>query len=434
VTRDGDAAEQALGTAQVVLGRAEDALAAGRPEEAANVLAQAGEAPIDDTLLPRWLDTLARANRFLSRHRETVSWIEKRLADSPSPGARVQLLRARVGALRQFDPHAALELVNDALAAAREAGDLPAIASVLSHASFCAYRRGDARLAAQFAEQAEKLAFPTPRAQIDGLRAQLFAATAAGAIERALELSTILRDRHLVVGDVAGAANECNNRAEELQRLGRPEDALASALEAQKLAASSGHRGVAAFAEVLGAAAICESGRLDEGIAALERALQAPDNLIFELDTAAAHAFWRVERRVADDARHAAAISAGALARASSAGVSHLLTKLHATRARALALLGLAFEARAELESARQLANVADIESELHLALTMAEILPAGEPAREVSVRAARTRLLLAAARREDPRRYCTNVRLHRRLLELSGGVPDDLPDAMGQK
>ena len=102
MTRDGDAAEQALGAAQAALGHAEDALAAGRPEEAAGVLAAAADASIDDTLLPRWVDTLSRANRFLSRHRDTVTWIEKRLADSPSPAARVQLLRARVGALRQM--------------------------------------------------------------------------------------------------------------------------------------------------------------------------------------------------------------------------------------------------------------------------------------------------------------------------------------------
>jgi hypothetical protein len=186
---------------------AEAALAEGKPEAALALLADPGDPggtpdPVDDALLARWLDVLTRANRFLSRHRDTVTWIERRLADSPSPSARAQLLCARVAALRQFDPQAALELVDEALKAAREVGDMPAIAHVLAHASFCAYRRGDARLAAQFADQAEKLAFPTPRAQIDGLRAQLFAATAAGSIERSLDLSTTLIDRHLMMGDL----------------------------------------------------------------------------------------------------------------------------------------------------------------------------------------------------------------------------------------
>ncbi len=425
MTRDGDAATR--------LADAEAALAAGNPEDALAHLGGIADTSVGDALLPRWLDTLARANRFLSRFRDTVAWIEQRLANGPSPTARVQLLRARVAALRQFDPHAALELVDEALEAARAAGDMPAVANVLSHASFCAYRRGDARLAAQFAEQAEKLAFPTLEAQIDGLRAQMFAATAAGSIERSLELSTTLRDRQLGIGDLAGAANECNNRAESYLRLGRSADAGDSAREAAALAKKAGHHAVEHFADVLSAVAAAEAGQISLGIEALRRAESEPDNLIFTIDTAAALAFWLIERREEGDAAAAAAVSARALARAGASGVSHLVTKLHATRARSLALLGLTIEARAELASARQYANVADAESELQLALTMAEVLPAGEPMREVAVRAARTRLLLAAARREDPRRYCTGVRLHRRLLELSGGVPADLPDATGR-
>jgi hypothetical protein len=42
----------------------------------------------------------------------------------------------------------------------------------------------------------------------------------------------------------------------------------------------------------------------------------------------------------------------------------------------------------------------------------------------------ARTRILRAAARREDPHAFCTHVRVNRRLLELTGGVPSDLPRA----
>ena len=73
MTRDGDAAERASGSAQAALGHAEEALAAGRPEQALALLGGASDAPLDDTLLPRWLDTLSRANRFLSRHRAADS-------------------------------------------------------------------------------------------------------------------------------------------------------------------------------------------------------------------------------------------------------------------------------------------------------------------------------------------------------------------------
>jgi len=47
-----------------------------------------------------------------------------------------------------------------------------------------------------------------------------------------------------------------------------------------------------------------------------------------------------------------------------------------------------------------------------------------------VMIGAARARILRTASRREDPRAYCTGVRLHRRLLELTGGIPADLPGA----
>jgi hypothetical protein len=61
-------------------------------------------------------------------------------------------------------------------------------------------------------------------------------------------------------------------------------------------------------------------------------------------------------------------------------------------------------------------------------ALAAAEVLPAAEPARQVVLSTARARILRRATRREDPHAFCVNVRLNRRLLELSGGVPPDLP------
>jgi hypothetical protein len=58
----------------------------------------------------------------------------------------------------------------------------------------------------------------------------------------------------------------------------------------------------------------------------------------------------------------------------------------------------------------------------------MAEILGPGDPAGSVALNQARARLLRIAGRRQDPHAYCTMVRLNRRILELSGGVPADLP------
>jgi hypothetical protein len=412
------------------LEEAERALTAGQPERAQSALARVSDQDVHDGLLARFLDALSRTNRFLNRHRDTVSWIEKRLLDSPSVVARVLFLRARVAALRQLDPQAALDLVDEALAAARDAKDADVTASLLAHASFCAYRRGDARLAARFADEAALGHFDTPRARIDALRAQLFAATASGAIERSLELSRTVRDLLFREGDLAGTANEHNNCAEEYLRLGMSMEALGEARAGGALAARAGHRAVEAFSDVLAARAAAEGGNLDDAITGLRLHAQERQNLIFWLDTVAALAFWLLERGQAADVELALALTTQATTDAAAVGVRHLLTSLHAMRARALARSGDLAAAHAEMALARQAADAADRDAELTLALTMGEVLPPGDPAREVSLRAARSKLLVAAQRREDPWRYCAGVRLNRRVLELSGGVPTDLPGA----
>jgi hypothetical protein len=64
------------------------------------------------------------------------------------------------------------------------------------------------------------------------------------------------------------------------------------------------------------------------------------------------------------------------------------------------------------------------------LALAAGEVLTPADSQRQVMLSAARARILRTASRREDPRAFCTGVRLHRRLLELTGGIPSDLPGA----
>jgi tetratricopeptide (TPR) repeat protein len=411
---------------------AEAALASGQPEAARERLDRVAGHGMSDAMMARFIDALQRANRLINRHGETVAWIEGRLGAAVSPGVRVLLLRSRVVALRQIDPQAALDKVEEALDAARALGDETSTAALLAHGSFCAYRRGDARLARQYADQAAIEAFTAPLARVEALRAQMFAATAAGAHERELELSTTVRDRLLELGEIASASNEYNNCAESYLRLGRADDAWKMAKEAGLLAAKAGHRGVESFAFVLAARAAAERGDLDASITALQRSDRADNNVMFQIDTLSALAYWLLERDDEGDAASAEEICGRALADAKARGVHHLVTTFHAIRARALVRLGDEPAARAELAQARLAADVADKDSELQLALTMAEVLAPGEPAREVSLSAARTRVLLGASKRDDPWRYCTGVRLHRRVLELSGGVPNDLPRGPG--
>src|SRR5262245_4938024 len=102
---------------------AEEALAQGEPETARSLLEEAAAGPMDDARLVRLVTALAQANRFLSRHRETVKFIDGKLG-SVDGKTRAVLLRIRIAALRQFDTQAVLAEADAALAAAEAAGDL----------------------------------------------------------------------------------------------------------------------------------------------------------------------------------------------------------------------------------------------------------------------------------------------------------------------
>lgn len=77
-------------------------------------------------------------------------------------------------------------------------------------------------------------------------------------------------------------------------------------------------------------------------------------------------------------------------------------------------------------------AQRAELASQLLLALAVAEVCPADSYRRRVVLNEARTRILRNAQRRDNPQAFCLEVRLNRRLLELSGGVPADLPGSPG--
>ncbi len=411
-----------------LLTSAEAAVAAGDPSAAREHLASAATLGIDDTVVSRYVATLTVANRLLSKQRETLAWIEARLAGPHGPAAHAALLRGRIGALRQIDTRAVLDLVDEAIEAARAVGDFEALASVLAHASFCAYRQGNGRLAAQMAALAAERSFPTAAAQLDALRARMFAATANGEVETSLALSREVRDEMLSRGDHASGANEMNNIAEALLILGLPDQAKVEAEDAVELGQESGHGAVATFAKVLVARSMAELGELDRAIELLRHEEVNVNNVMLALDAAAILSYWLVERDAPGDAAQATHVAALGVTGAEASGVTHCLTTLLATHARATLRAGDPTKAREFLARARVAADAADPISEQHLALTMAEVLDQGDPARDVALKTARAKLLRAAARREDPWSFCTRVRLNRRLLELSGGVPADLP------
>lgn len=407
-----------------LLAEGEAALHRGDSEAAFAALSEAARAGIED--LDRLAVCLAQAGRFLGRHREVLDWIEAQVAAGGQ--ARARLLRARIGVCRHVDVPRVLELAEEALAAADEEGDQESLAAVLADAAFAAYREGATRRVNDFAERAAARTWTQPLAAYFAVRARLFAASARGDLEEALRRSEETEALAHGLGRPADAANEANNSAECHLALGQPGRALAAARRAEGLAQKAGHRRLEAFARVLGTIACAESGDLDEALAAFEARPASAFSPIQAIDAAAARAFWLLERSAGGDIDQARAVALEALAEAHRVGVSNRLTALHGQIARSAARRGDLDEARAALEEARRAADRAEPTTELLLALSIAEVLPAGDPQRRVALGSARARILRAAGRRTDPRAYCTGVRLHRRLLELSGGVPADLP------
>jgi tetratricopeptide (TPR) repeat protein len=340
----------------------------------------------------------------------------------------VALLRARVAVCRQLDLTRVLDLAEEALRAALDCGDEESYASVLSHAAFAGYRRGDVRAAQDYAERAATTTFSSAAAHYDAVRAQMFCATSLGQLEEALNYAikarAMARDQNRL-GDVA---NESNNLAEAYLELGYPVEAHACATAAIEIGRQAGHRSVEGFGHVLAAMATAERGDIDGALEMLGSAGAFAANRIFLVDASVAHAFWLLERGAAGDASLAREIAESAVESATGAGVSNRLTALYSNIARALSREGRTVAARAALESARKAGDRGEHAAQAVLTLAAAEVLPVSAPKRKVALQNTRARILRVASRREDPHAYCTRVRVHRRILELSGGVPDDLP------
>jgi len=382
-------------------------------------------------ILHRLASTFALAARYQDRHADVLAWIEGTIEKNANIAQRAGLLRARVAVCRQLDLERVLELAEEALDVAEDEGDEQAYASVLAAAAFAGYRRGDSRLASEYAERAATRTFTSAPAHYDCMRAQMFCATCLGELEAALNYATKARAMARKMNRPADVANESNNLAESYLELGCPAEARACAETAITLAHDSGHSSVELFGEVMRAVATAEAGDIDEAIeqfSRLDRRLET--NRIFAVDTCTLHAYWLLDRGAAGDARLACEIAESGIGWAEAAGVTNRLTALYSNVARAHAREGEQTEALAALEKARRCAATAEPRAQSLLALSVAEVLPVSESKRKVALTNARARILRSAQRREDPRAFCNNVRLNRRLLELSGGVPSDLPYA----
>jgi tetratricopeptide (TPR) repeat protein len=406
----------------------ESALARGEPAEAYEVLMRASSLPASGALLHRLAAAFAAAARHLSRHEEVIEWIDSRIDGVAGDGERVPLLVARLGMYRLLDSGRVLEICDETIGAALAVADHEAAARALSHAAFAAYRRGDARRARGFADRAGAIEQPTRAAQFYVLRARMFAATAAGELEANLELSMKARALARELDSKVDVANESNNLAETYLELGCPAEARACAQVAAQLSEAVGHLSLHTMATMYTAIARAETGEIDQALDALERLTSPTASGFARIDVAATHAYWLLERGAAGDARRAREIAEPTLDVATSVGAEHRLTTLYACIARALAREGQDPAARIELERARKCADRGDPSAQSMHALAAAEVLPASEPARGVVLSTARARILRRATRREDPHAFCVHVRLNRRLLELSGGVPPDLP------
>lgn len=408
----------------------EKALEQGDSKLGYELLERASAGGVEPHLLHRLARAFASAARYQSRQPEVLDWIERlMLGDGEHDPQQIAALhRARIEVCCRLDVSRVEGLVEDALGAAQAADDNEAFVSILASASFAAYRRGDARTASKYAEQAASRTFTTPQANYESLRAQMFAAVVLGELENALNLLTKARAVARELDNPADVANESNNLAEIYLDLGYPVEARACADMAVGLAASSGDSSREAFGRVLSATATAEIGLIDE---ALERFTEIEStDLILSIDMASTYSYWLLERGAAGDSDVARKVASEAIAKAERASVSNRLTSLYSNVARSYARQSRVDDAMTALERARKAADRAELSSQLLLALAVAEVLPVSNPKRKVVLNHARARILRNAEKREDPRAYCMEIRLNRRLLELSGGVPSDLPQA----
>ena len=414
-------------TGSTCLADAEAALARGESEEALDAIERAVELGVESSELHRLANAYGLVARFLNRQPDALQWIEGCLADATEPAEVACFLAARIAVCRQIDVKRVLVLADEAATAAEDARDEVNYATVIAHAAFAAYRAGDARRATHFAERVVQRDLSSKLAVYHARRAQMFAATARSEPERSLALSREARNLALDLDMRADAGNESNNLAETLLELGRPEEARDEATVGAELAIQAGHRQVEAFARVLMAMATAETGNIDPALDLLRTIESLSVNRILSMDAGAAEAFWLLERGAAGDASRSREVALAALDVARETGVTNRLTMLWGQVARSYARHDNDKDARLALENARKVLDRTEPASEGQLALAFAEVLPVGDPQRRTALSSARSRILRGATRREAPRLFCVNVRLHRRLLELSGGVPTDL-------
>jgi tetratricopeptide (TPR) repeat protein len=404
------------------------------PQAAARLGAQdgpGGAAPAADSgLRVRLTRALAAAARIVGEPARVLTWIEGVLPATTDDTERAALLVAQLSMWSRLDTTRALALEAEARAAAEAVGDELGIATVLALASFVAYRRGEVRRCREIADRAAALVLTTRAAQYQATRAQMFAATAAGDLETVLTLSIKGRALARDLGQPVDVGNESNNLAETYLELGYPHEARACAEVAERLSRDAGMLYNELAGRVNGASAAAEAGDLDGAIAILDGLGWHEQYPIVMIDAAAAHAYWLLERGAAGDATVARARATAGIELARRTGTAHRLTALHASLARAHAREANHAAAREQLEHARRGADKVEPTAHSLLALAAAEVLSADDAPRQVILMAARTRILRAAARREDPHAFCAHVRHNRRLLELTGGVPEDLPRA----
>ena len=413
---------------------AEGEAALGRDDapEAFRVLGMAAEAWRLATadVVARLAAAYQSAARIAGEQANALTWIERVLPEASEPAVRAALLRAQLSMWSRLDTARALALEPEAREAAEAIGDEEGVATVLAMAAFAAYRRGDTRRCREIADRAATMSTADRAAQYQAVRAQMFAATAAGELEAGLNLTMKGRALARELGRQVDIANESNNLAETYLELGYPHEALACAELAERLSSEVGHTGNQLTAQIFVAIASAETGDLDGGIAKLDAIPVLDQYPIVMLDAATLHAYWLLERGAAGDAARARERAIAGIEFAERSNTQHRLTALHASLARAYAREANHDGARAELEHARRGADKVEPAAHSYLAIAAAEVLSAGDPPRNVILMAARSRILRTASRREDPHAFCVHVRHNRRLLELTGGVPADLPGA----
>lgn len=412
-----------------LLAAGEDALARGDAEHGFSLLLRAAEAGVPLGEMSRLVLSFTCAGSYGQHQREVLDWVERIAGQVTDPKLHAVVLRAQVALWRGFDFRRVEELAEDALRAAEAAGDEESFIDVLSCAAAAAYRRGRVRAAAEYAERAAGRALRSRTAHLAAFRTSMFAAMARGDIEQALHCAIKARAMARDLGRAADIADESNNLARFYLDLGCPIEARACAEEGIRMATASGFQQAASTGRMLAAWAGAEGGDMDWAIEQLE-ALPYERAPRLHVDAANAHAYWLIERGAAGDALAAGDIARGGIEQARSQDTVHILTPLCSNLARSLARQGQRDAARDALEQARQAADRTEPKARLLLALATAEVLPAVDPKRKSVLTHARARILRTAERREDPHAYCADVRLNRRLLELSGGVPPDLPRA----